>query len=364
VLNRKFSFKQKLGACVYDLPRFLWATRPELFRRAGAAGWVFFRNRDERLIPGPNGLGVQCDWQWTSDLHIASVFPSLGRLLMTRAFREWPVNLENEPAARNGAVEVSFIIGHRGMQRLPHLLLTIQSVAAQRNVSLECIVVEQSASPEVRDYLPTWVRYIHTSLPSSDLPYCRAWAFNVGARLAKGTLLLLHDNDMLVPRDYSSEHLARVQNGYEVVSLKRFIFFLSQGHSGRLLSSDEFPLNEPPESIMQNAEGGGSLAITREAYFAVGGFDESFVGWGGEDNEFWERAQTRRVWPYGYLPLVHLWHAAQPGKLERKRLTTDLLKARSAIPPAERIAELTARDFGRPQRAPVHLDPKPSLLNV
>ena len=344
-MSQPFSIRQKVGACIFDLPRFLWSTRPPRIRRA-AAPWVWCHNRDERLVPAPIGSGVQCDWQWTSDLYVAKVFPALGRLVMKRALRDWPVLFQKEPGKQSCGIEVTFVIGHRGMQRLPHLLLTLQSVGAQRDVSLECIVVEQSAIPEVKDHLPSWVRYIHTPLPSADIPYCRAWAFNVGARSAKGELLVLHDNDMVVPRDYASQHLARVRDGYDVVNLKRFIFFLSRGHSERVMSAGQLDLEEAPESIMQNAEGGGSLAITREAYFAIGGFDESFVGWGGEDNEFWDRAQSRRVWPYGYLPLVHLWHSAQPGKQDCKRATASLFQLRSAIPAVERIAELTARNFG------------------
>ena len=67
---------------------------------------------------------------------------------------------------------------------------------------------------------------------------------------------------------------------------------------------------------MQNAEGGGSIGISRQAFFEVGGFDGRFIGWGGEDNEFWERAQTRTVYAYGYLPFVHLWHAPQANALQ------------------------------------------------
>ena len=357
-LGRKASLRQKVGACIYDLPRLLWTMRPAVSRRAG---WVFFRNRGESLVLGRNGLGVRCDWQWTSDLHIAKVFPSLGRWVMNRALRDWPVVFQKQPDRQDAAIGVSFIIGHRGLERLPHLLLTLQSVAAQRNVYFECIVVEQSSTPEVKDFLPSWVRYVHTPVPCDDMPYCRAWAFNVGARVAQGELLVLHDNDMLVPRDYASQYLARVEEGYEVVNIKRFIFFLSQGHSDRLIGENELPLDEAPESIMQNAEGGGSLAITRDAYFAVGGFDESFIGWGGEDNEFWERARTRRLWPYGYLPLIHIWHPAQPGKFVHTRSTATLLEARSRIPPAERIAELTARNFGNSQFARVNLAPSESL---
>jgi hypothetical protein len=86
---------------------------------------------------------------------------------------------------------------------------------------------------------------------------------------------------------------------------------------------------------------------------AIGGYDESFVGWGGEDNEFWERAQTRRVWPYAYLPIVHLWHPAQPRKQDPANPNSRRQVERSAIPPEQRIRELAARPFGDPARLSV-----------
>lgn len=284
---------------------------------------------------------------------------------MNRALRDCPVKFQKEPNRREGAIEVTFIIGHRGLERLPHLLLTLQSIAAQRNVSLECIVVEQSASPELKDHMPSWVRYIHTPLPYADMPYCRSWALNVGARLATGKLLVLHDNDMLVPQEYASHLVIIAEDGYEVMNVKRFVFYLSESHSVGVLSGQCAVSSDSPDSVVQNLEAGASLAITRDAYFAVGGFDESFVGWGGEDNEFWDRVQTRRVWPYGSLPLIHLWHPAQPGKLDSTRSTATLFEARSRIPAADRIAELTSRDFGNPQFAPLSLAPRESsFLNA
>ncbi|MGH8106448.1 MAG: galactosyltransferase-related protein, partial [Arenimonas sp.] len=105
-------------------------------------------------------------------------------------------------------------------------------------------------------------------------------------------------------------------------------------------------LKRPPESIMQNSEGGGSIAITRKAYEEIGGFDESFIGWGGEDNEFWERAKTRRLWPYAFLPIVHLWHAAQPGKAKLDNQTLSLYQKRSEVSPEIRIAKLRAMESG------------------
>ena len=332
----RYSLKQKIGAILFALPRFY-------------GPWVLMRNRNERLIANPAGRGVRCDWQWTSDLHIAKVFPSLGKLFMQRALKDYPIVLKDKPEKRSGDIDITFIIGHRGLERLPHLLLTLRSIAAQADISLECIVVEQSLKEEIRASLPDWVSYIHTPLPRPDLPYCRSWALNVGARQAKGRLLILHDNDFLVPRVYASELMKEFSKGSEVINLKRFIFYLSQKSTQRIVSENNLTLKDAPERIVQNLEAGGSVAVGRDAYFAIGGFDEAFIGWGGEDNEFWNRAETRKVCPYGYLPIVHLWHADQPDKHYsggQGRYTKEYFGSRSAMSADQRIAELSERDFG------------------
>jgi hypothetical protein len=265
---------------------------------------------------------------------------------MKKALEDWPIEIAATLPAPTVCPEVSFIIGHRGIDRLELLLATLASIAGQRNCSLECVVVEQSLSREIQHVLPQWVKYIHTPLPYREMAYSRSWAFNIGARAATGNLLILHDNDMLVPRDFASQLLGISKEGFEVINLKRFIFYLGREHSQGVTTGQLSLAGRPPEAVTQNLEAGGSIAVSRQAYFAIGGFDESFVGWGGEDNEFWERAQTLKVWSFGYLPILHLWHAPQSGKLNSERAAASLYEERSAIPVSKRIAELTARDFG------------------
>ena len=178
------------------------------------------------------------------------------------------------------------------------------------------------------------------------MPYCRSWAFNIGAKHARSPVLVLHDNDMMVPSDYSAKILERIGTGVEVVNLKRFVFYLSELHTHRIFSGEAGLIDEAPLAIVQNLEGGGSVAITRLAYDLIGGLDESFIGWGGEDNEFWERALTLRTWPYGALPLVHLWHAAQAGKHQVDTETLRHYHALSAIPAEQRSANLRGQVLG------------------
>ena len=333
------SVRQELGALGIDLPRFEWLLRKN---------WLLIRNRSESLELSPDGIGARCCWRWTSDLHVAKVFPGTGRRLLQRVLADWPIVFANASETPAAAPQVTFVIGHRGNSRLPHLIATLRAIAAQRGVACECVVVEQSDEPEAGPNLPPWVRYVHTRPSERAMPYNRAWALNTGARLARGKLLVFHDNDMLVPQEYASELWKRYQAGYEVVNLKRFVFYLDPKQTTRFFETVVLDSRAGSETIVQNLEAGGSVAVCRTAFFSLGGFDEAFVGWGGEDNEFWERALTRKAWPFGYLPIVHLWHAAQPRKSDPGNPTLLRYAARAAMAPERRIEDLRSREFGSP----------------
>jgi hypothetical protein len=325
------SLRHRLGALAYDWPRFL---------RHGLAGDPnLMRNRGESIAS--DGRGVRCDWTYTSELHLANVYPSTSRTLMRRALKTWPITLRDAPQ-QTKTPSVSFLIGHRGLERLPNLLATLRSIAGQTGTTIECIVIEQSATKEIREKLPPWVRYLHTPVaPGFD--YCRSATFNAAVPIARGEVIIAHDNDMLVPERYAMEVLARVIEGWQFIDLKRFIFYLTEDDTRAIF--DGAPLRDDRlATIVQNLKG-GSIAATKDAYLAIGGFDEDFVGWGGEDLEFWERARAYgEVYEYGYLPIVHLWHRAQAGKVDRGGAPAlRLYEELRAVPPEERIKRLRAR---------------------
>lgn len=296
-------------------------------------------NRHEVLESAPQDVGYACCWAFTSQLHAPTLLPSLGQGLLQRCLEQAPIAHQSAPPASAAAPQISVLIGHRGLERLPLLLATLASLAAQRQVSFECLVIEHSDHASISDQLPAWVRHHHCRVPPGT-PYNRSQTFNVGAQLTTAPVLLLHDNDMLVPADYLSRILQRLALGYAVVNPKRFIFYLSRQHTDALLAGNSTVFDQPPEAIVQNLEAGGSMAITSQAYEQIGGMDEAFVGWGGEDNEFWDRCLNLPTWIWGYEPLVHLWHGAQPLKQQAQNPNLNRLRQQLAIPTKERIAEL------------------------
>ncbi|MGA8808569.1 MAG: galactosyltransferase-related protein [Thermoanaerobaculia bacterium] len=338
------SLRHTIGALVYDWIPFELHLRGLGANKGLREPWLLIRNRRETI--STNGRGVQCHWRFSSDLHISNVFPSTAARLMRRALVRWPIAMRDAPPPMSGPPRVSFLIGHRGTARLPHLLSTLRNIAAQSGVAFECIVVEQSVAPEVEEHLPRWIRYIHTPLPRPDLPYCRSWAFNIAARHARGDVLVLHDNDVLIPERYAFEAVQRIDEGYSFADVKRFIYYLSAAATTRV-----FVTGAPPESaparVVQNLDGGLSIVARRDAYDAIGGFDESYVGWGGEDNDFVDRAGVfGGVYRFGYLPMLHLEHPPQPGKLSLASGAIRRYRVMETVDPAERIARLRATEQG------------------
>jgi hypothetical protein len=302
-------------------------------------------NRLERIASGPEDLGYVCLWPHTSKLHAPMIMPDLGKKLLNKCLKKSIFHLQTSREMEED-IQISVLIGHRGIERLPLLLTTIKSIAAQIDVSLECIIIEQDNKARVKEYLPKWVRHIFLKTDSESTSYNRSAGFNLGAQNAHGRILLLHDNDMLVSSTYCKDIVTLANKGFEAINSKRYVFYLNRLHSEKIISSFVNLGSEPPDYIVQNLEAGGSMAITKEAYFRIGGMDEEFVGWGGEDIEFWKRCSLLNRWIWGYEPIIHLWHKSQPLKENKNNPNIARIKYLDAIDTNQRIKSLRNRYFG------------------
>jgi len=308
--------------------------------------YLQLRNRLERISIGPGNKGYVCLWPYTSRLHAPKIIPYLGKRLLRICVRK-STFLMKEHRDNDLSIQVSVLIGHRGLERLPHLLATIKSFAAQSKIGLECIVIEQDRQSLIKEYLPCWIKHIFLKTETNSSSYNRSAGFNYGARYARGSIFILHDNDMLVPTTYCRDMVDIAEKGYNAINTKRFVFYLSRLHSERVMLSFNSISSEAPEYIIQNLEAGGSMAITREAYYSIGGMDEEFVGWGGEDIEFWQRCSILNRWIWGYQPIIHLWHQSQPLKVQADNPNIARIKSLEQVHLDNRVKFLKTRNWGR-----------------
>lgn len=331
-MKTDFSLKEKFGCLCLDVPRLL----PALIREKD---WVRAWNRHEFLKVVSGGVDTTPVGPWSADIHACHVFPWIGKRLLHQAIQRWPVAFANERKVK-GKPEVSFIIPHRGVERLPLLRKVIESIHAQEGVAVECIVVEQNATQDVEG-LPHEVQHIHLPHPTDATGWHKSWAYNVGVAQAKANIVVCHDGDILVPSRYAQEIIKHLRNGEnDVVHLQRFLFCLNQGDTEGIFVTPDFLVRCVPERVRQNWQG-GTLAISKEAFYQIGGYDQRFVGWGGEDNEFFDRCRTLRAFRSGYLPFIHLWHEPQPAKGGvAQEITLQLLNQLIEKSPRDRIAEL------------------------
>jgi len=135
-----------------------------------------------------------------------------------------------------------------------------------------------------------------------------AHARNLGAAVAPWSVLVFNDADTLCPPEQIREAVRLAAEAPGRVAAFDIYQRLTKAATKGLTSwrdaaeaTVETELFSPPSN--------GCMAISRASFEEVGGYDESFVGWGYEDCEFNHRCsllfgEPRRVPGEAY----HLWH--------------------------------------------------------
>lgn len=177
------------------------------------------------------------------------------------------------------------------MNKAALLAQTLSALEAQdpgRPGDWEVVVVNDGSTDGTAEYLgslDTWLRpRLQVVAPPQNVG--RAAARNLGAKAAAGRFLLFMDDDIVAPPGLVAAHLDILLAqpgcgtiGYAVtapdlVDAPHFHYLDSRG-AARL------PMGPAPGRffVTQNA------AVPRDAFLAVGGFDEGFAGYGFEDME-------------------------------------------------------------------------------
>jgi hypothetical protein len=185
----------------------------------------------------------------------------------------------------------------------------------------EVILVEQDVAPSLTDPLPLWdLRYVFAYNPG---PFNKSWGFNVGARLAAGSVLAFGDADVVC--NGLPEAIAVCRAGAPVVRPFRGINDLNEAESEQVRKdlsclADPGFITRPPDrtAVGEFPPACGALAIFERRFFwKLGGWDERFLGWGGEDDAMDVKVRRANTEP-------HVINRTDGFHLHHVRATTDL----------------------------------------
>ncbi len=189
----------------------------------------------------------------------------------------------------------SFVSFNYGSDRIKHMELLCKSIAAlpEKDKDLAEFMIVEKGEKHFDKLRSNLFRYIHID---EDDTYNRSKCLNVGGFASIGKYIIFNDND--VP----------IINGFFdacTTTTKDFDFFSTYNTLHNLdRDSTENVFNDPQKynfgyrdtsvcgSRSYNVSGvhGGSICVESNLFKNItGGFDERFIGWGGEDNEFRHR---------------------------------------------------------------------------
>lgn len=215
------------------------------------------------------------------------------------------------PPSRTLDVVVPFRCRGPDESRLKNLLGILRALKTQdlhRN-KYRIIVVEQDDLPRHEHRLVALCdTYVHQPFGG---PFSRARALNCGVAAGDGGTLCLLDGDILPDRHFLGRCLSQIDTEQPAILPYTDMFCLDEESSRAALGGALSP-GDPVCGYLIRHPPGACLWVTREAFLRAGQFDERFVGWGGEDREFYNRlASIVTIARHDDL-LVHLLHDRPP----------------------------------------------------
>ena len=265
-------------------------------------------------------------------------------------------------------MKISFIV--LTYNRSDALLAVLRSLAGQCGPEHEVLIADDgSRSDQVAMLLrhcPDFMCSVrHIWHP--DVGFTAAGARNLGAHFSCGDYLVFLDGDCIPHRWFVAQHVRLAEPGIFVngsrvllnesltklvltqkldLANKTTLFWYQariKGECNKLahLICWPFPLFRVHKSFSWRGIRSCNLGVWRSDFFAINGFDETFMGWGHEDADLVLRLShlgVRRKNGFMATEVFHLWH--QESKRDQElinknrvlaRLETDVVRAEKGL---------------------------------
>jgi hypothetical protein len=212
--------------------------------------------------------------------------------------------------------------GTEDPHRLRNCLAAVHALSRQclERQRYRVVIVEQGAAPRAERVVSAFVDdYQFAPNPG---PFNRSWAINMAVALVRDApRLCLLDADALPDPHFLASGMDQMMAGESALLPFTEILHLDEASSARAVSQRLPPGTADSTGVVDERRlrgfslwdvNGFCVWVTRDRYWAVGGHDERYRGWGDEDNEF--HSQLANSGGVARFPerLLHLWHSRPP----------------------------------------------------
>lgn len=230
------------------------------------------------------------------------------------------------PHGGSHPVDVAIVIPFRAtpdsQDRVVNLAAVLNALSHQTHPreKYRIIVVESDGEPRWREQFARYCdRYLFAPCPGL---FNKSWTVNVGVvhGARPSELVCIMDGDMLVDHDFISRNVQRFQEpGTQAHWPYRDLLCLDdwaseRARQRRCLESAAKVSTDDLRGVYMRRSPGGCIWVRESLFTRIGGMDERFAGWGGEDEDFAWRVERYAPLDSYRDVLTHLHHARAPHK--------------------------------------------------
>ena len=172
----------------------------------------------------------------------------------------------------------TYIICHMNCSeyRQQNLITVIKYLRQLYSDEIEIIVSEQGLKKSNIKNIDNHFFYKNDGL------FTKAKLCNEGSYLASTEKIIFADNDIILAKELIDTMISKLDSVEAVNPYKNVIDMDEQ--SSKLFHTDLKTLTYSNNLRYSLVFAGGVFGMTKHGYFKLGGFDERYIGWGGEDD--------------------------------------------------------------------------------
>lgn len=195
------------------------------------------------------------------------------------------------------------ILYRHNIQRWNNLKRVLEWINSFSGV--EVIIVEQDTHSKI-GHLNFPAKHIFTK---SNMPFNRSWGFNVGLNNCNSDVVVFTDCDLIMDPEQFIKSI-KLLNEYDMVSPYSSVVDLTYDES-QLQMDRIIQINRPGRGETDHQKiniCGGITMFRKSSILKISGWDENFIGWGGEDDFQAIKVTNFLKWYENPAKCYHLYH--------------------------------------------------------